>query len=506
MKHLTKNVALAALMCATLAAPAVARAADAQNVLTYHGDRARSGLYVVPGLTWAAAATAHLDKNFNGAVAGNVYAQPLFWHGGGGHGLVIVATESDNVVALDAVTGVPVWQQNLGRPVSLDTLPCGNINPVGVTGTPVIEAKTGTLYLVADVRQPGGAQFEAFALSLKDGSILPGWPVNLAAGLAGQNLAFVPSIQEQRSALTFVDGRLYVPFSGHDGDCRAYHGWVVGVQTETATVFGGWKTRGQKGGIWGQGGVAFDGQSLFVTTGNTANVTHWSDGEAVLRLPSDLAHSAARSDFFAPSNWLQLDQEDADLGGTAPLPVDLARSSGTASWIVQFGKDGNAYVLDRNNLGGIGGGLAVQHVASNAIKTGPAAYPASSGVFVAIQANGADCPQPSSANALTVLQLTANPGPSIGTAWCAAFSGAGAPVVTTTDGHSDPIVWIVGAGGDDLLHGYRGDTGAVVFDGGGSANQVANVPHFSTILVAEKRLYVAGDNKVFAFTFAAAGR
>ena len=118
-------------------------------------------------------------------------------------------------------------------------------------------------------------------------------------------------------------GRVYVPYGGHFGDCGDYRGWVVGLRLQDPRDIVSWSTRGRGGGIWAPGGIAGDGRSLFVATGNTIGVSTWSDGEAVFRLAPDLHHDELPQDFFAPSDWRALDARDADLGGTNPLPLDV---------------------------------------------------------------------------------------------------------------------------------------------------------------------------------------
>ena len=91
--------------------------------------------------------------------------------------------------------------------------------------------------------------------------------------------------------------------------------------------------------------------------------------------------------------------------------------------------------------------------------------------------------------------------PSLATQWCGAFNGEGSPIVTTTDGHSNPIVWILGAEGDDRLHGYRGDTGEPLFTGGGTGDVMIGLRHFQDLLAAGDRLYVGADDRLYAFSF-----
>jgi hypothetical protein len=253
-----------------------------------------------------------------------------------------------------------------------------------------------------------------------------------------------------------------------------------------------------------------DGKSLLFATGNTFDTKEWRDGEAVFRLGPDLRRSLSAQDFFAAADWRELDQHDADLGGTTPVPLDVPAKGGAQALLLALGKDGRAYLLDRRDLGGIGGALLVETVATFPIATGPAVYPADDGVFVAFPGPGAHCPsQPWGvwkwdgpyANDLTALKIRAGSPPAIETAWCGVSKGRGSPIVTTTDGHFNPIVWIVGVEGDYRLHGFRGDTGEPLFAGGGSAELMMGLHHFQTLIAAEDRLYVAADGRVYAFAY-----
>ena len=471
--------------------PALARV-PAAAVATYHNDFYRSGQYVVPELTMRRAARMHLDHAFAGVVTGNVYAQPLYWRTAAATGgQIIVATESNHVVALDASTGAVVWDRFLAQAVPGGVLPCGNIAPEGITGTPAIDVASGSLYVAATVMAGGTVESRVYALSLKNGQTLPGWPVDIGASL--QRVNFSPSWQGQRGALLVTAGRLYVPYGGRSGDCDNYHGSVVAIDTAHPAVTAEWQTLAVRGGIWSVGGVTMADGELFVSTGNTSGASSWSGGEAIVRLSLGLKTLARPADFFAPDNWQQLDDSDQDLGGTNPMPLDVAGQK----YILALGKDGNAYLASRTNLGGVGGQLVVKGVSSGEIINGPASWPGSGEAFVAFQGNSSasGC---GGHNGLTVLRITAKP--SIGMAWCGALSGAGGPIVTTTDGRNNRIVWAVGAEGDEQLHGYAAANGAVVFGGGGSANTMQNVRHMSTILAAQGHLYVPSDGRIYAFT------
>jgi PQQ enzyme repeat len=474
---------------------------DAQSVLTFHNDATRGGLYVMPRLTWERAAGMHLDTDFDGRVEGHIYAQPLFWHfRQTNRKLVIVATEDNTVYALDARNGKVAWKKSLGAPVPRSALPCGNISPLGITGTPAIDPIKDAIYLDAMVQaQDGSAQHLIFSLSVGDGAVLPGFPVNVSEALRARGLAFAPRFQNQRGALLIAENKLYIPYGGHFGDCGQYHGWVVGIDLNDPRSVFAWSTRGFGGGVWAPGGISYDGRSLFVATGNTEGAAEWADGEAVIRLGLDLKTSQDPRDFFAPTDWKALDSVDADLGGVGALPLDVRDPDGKTALLLALGKDGKAYLLDRTNLGGIGGARDVARVARNSPRTAPAVLPTQNGSYVAFEGSGASCPNGVSNGGLTVLKIDAHPAPKVSAAWCGAVYGRGAPIVTTDDDNSNPIFWMVGAEGDNRLHGFRADTGAPVFSGGSPGDAMTGLRHFVTILASDGRLFIAADGRIYAF-------
>jgi hypothetical protein len=473
--------------------------ASATSVTTYHNSLQRIGAYKITKLTLISAAAVHRDSGFHATFTGNVYAQPLYWQPPGAKsGLIVVATESNGVYALNEATGAIVWQAQLAASVPLAQLHCGNIDPMGITGTPVIDPATATLYLNAMTATANGPRHLVYALSLADGSVLPNWPIDIEATLTAKSTPFSSLTQGERSALLFFKNKLYVSYGGYAGDCQPYHGTVVQIAPGTAPAGEAvWQTRGARGGIWAQGGIAGDGQDLFITTGNTSGTTEWADGEGILRLTPGLAHSAKTSDYFAPSNWPDLDATDKDLGGTEALPFDIAVSGGPAARrVIAFGKDGNAYLVDRHNLGGIGGALAVTPVSSAAIRTAPAIYGTANGAMVAFSSLGSThCTHTN----ITMINVAASGISPITFAWCTVMNGKGAPIITTTDGAANPIVWAVGAEGDNLLHGFNALTGQSVFTDSGPA--MSGLHHFETILATQRRFYVAADNTVYAFAF-----
>ncbi len=491
--------ARAALMAGIFAlaiSPLPAIAQD-HSVLTYHGDDSRSGNFVVSALSWEKAGSVHLDRMFDARIAGALYAQPLYWHPSGSNtGMLIVASEDDIVQSFDATTGKELWRRVVGRPVAGSSLPCGNINPLGITGTPVIDPTTEAIYFDAAVERPNGPRHELFGLSLKDGSVLSGWPIDIADALRRSGRHFDPRIQNQRSALTLLDGIVYVAFGGHFGDCENYHGWVIGIVAHDPSKLVSFETRARGGGIWSPGGLSVVGHDIFFATGNTFGANKWSDGEAVFRIGTDLRRSESSRDYFAPSDWKGLDSQDADLGGTNPLPLTIPGSGGQALMLA-LGKDRKAYLLDRNDLGGIGGQLAVEAVSTMRIITAPTAYPVGEEIFVAFQAPGLHCPQPDAGHGLTVLKIAGGSPPTMATAWCGALRGRGSAIATTTDGHSNPIVWALGAEGDNRLHAFRGDTGEPLF----VSEPLSGLRHLQSLIATQDRLYVGGDGRIYAFNF-----
>ena len=187
--------------------------ADAQvNVTQFHNHESRDGLYVDAAFTPSAAANLARDLNFDGTIAGNVYAEPLYIEGApSGKAMIIVATESNNVYALDALDGSIIWQLNVGDPISADDLICTKLDPLGITGTPIVDLGSRALFLDAMITPDGGTTKKHLILSLNvdTGDINAGWPVDVGAATYN-GINFDASIQQQRPALGIVGNILYV--------------------------------------------------------------------------------------------------------------------------------------------------------------------------------------------------------------------------------------------------------------------------------------------------------
>jgi hypothetical protein len=470
--------------------------ADAQvNVTQYHNHPSRDGLYIDSAFTPAAAANLTRDLNFDGTISGQVYAQPLYIEGGpGGRAMVIAVTESNNVYALDAVNGSIIWQLSVGAPVPANDLACTKIDPLGITGTPIVDLASRALFLNAMTTPDGGSTKKhlIFSLNVDTGAINSGWPVDVGEMAVFNGTTFDSSVQGQRGALGIVNNILYVPY-GSLRDCNFYHGWLLGVPIDNPASVTAWATSAMGGGSWGVGGVASDGANPFVTTGNTFNTDgHWSGGEAIIRFQPGPIFSGSPADYWVPQNWLHLDSLNLDLGSSGPLLVNVPGAT-PSHLVVALGKNGTAYLVNRDNLGGISSPIASSRVADGNSIQAAATYRTNQVTYVVFRA---------SSDKLSSLRITATNPPAFGRGWNANrnFGGCGSPFVTSTDGANGMIVWVVGTEGDQRLHGYDGVTGAVVYGGGGPNELMAGTHSYSTTgIVARGRIYIATDNKVYAF-------
>jgi outer membrane protein assembly factor BamB len=276
------------------------------------------------------------------AVDGDVYASPLIV---AGH--VLIATENNTVYSLDLFSGAVVWQRHLGDPVDASTLPCGDIGPVtGITGTPAVDTATGRLFVVGFLR---GYHHYLFTLSLTDGSVIAQQIVDPVGS--------TPSVQQERGALAIGSGRVYIPLGGLYGDCGNYHGYVIAVPLGGGSALAYKTPVAREAGIWSPAGptVAASG-AVYVVTGNGSPTQSFGYSNSVIEMTPDLQVKS----FFAPSDWQSLDAGDADLGSVG---ATLLQSIGV---VVAVGKDGVAYLLKADRLGGIGGQIASRPVCAGA--------------------------------------------------------------------------------------------------------------------------------------------
>ena len=246
-------------------------------------------------------------------------------------------------------------------------------------------------------------------------------------------------------------------------------------------------------GVWGPGGVASDGSDVYITTGNTQGATTWGGGEGLLRFSPGSAFGTPA--YWAATNWLTLDQGDLDVGGSGPVVFDLAGST-PSSLALALGKDGNAYLLDRTNLGGIVAPLATASIVSGQIIGAAAVYTTATATYAVMRGNqGKLCTQ--GTGTLTAIEIVPGSPPTIAGSWCAT-GGPGSPMVTTSDGHADAVVWIQSSEGIGYLNAYDGDTGAAISYPG----QMVEIPgsnRYNSPIAAKGRIYVASIGAIIAF-------
>ncbi len=298
--------------------------------------------------------TAHLN--------GEIYAQPLVVGN-----MLVVATETNHVYGLNAVTGAVEWSRYLGKPEPYTSTGCTDLTPsIGVTSTPVYDPATSAIYLTAVVDNgPSVAQphVYTYAMSLSNGSFLPGWPVSIQGSPVNvPGTSFDPLAERQRPGLLLLGGTVYMAFGAYC-DFLPYSGYVAGVSTTTRHLTLWTDEAGltdNQAGIWQSGsGLMSDGPGrIFVATGNGVSppVGPGSSppeqlGDAVVRLDIGSNGTLTPTDFFSPADAPTLDSEDQDFGSGGPVGLPF----GTASYpdlLVQAGKDGRVFLLDRNNLGG----------------------------------------------------------------------------------------------------------------------------------------------------------
>jgi len=407
------TVTATSVALATASGSANVAVTDLAGVFTYHNDLSRDGANTQEyALTSATVTTATFGKLFSCPVDGAVYTQPLWVPGvtinGGVHNVIFVATQHNTVFAFDADANpcVQLWQASLldsvhggtageGPVVWEDVGYCdGDIYPeIGVTATPVIDPSSNTIYLVSTSEIPGpqsgncqvptGSYFHRLhALDIATGSEQSNAPVTIAAQVAGIGdasvngvVSFSSQYENSRPGLMLSGGTVYVGFSAHE-DRTPYHGWLLGynaaniqqqvsVLNTTPNGVAMPNIGSADGGIWGGGGapaVDSDG-NIYVATGNGifdegAGMSMQNDyGDSVLNLSPAVAPSTSMTvnGWFSPDDEVNLALDDTDLGSGAPV-LFPDQTTGTTHLLVQLGKDGVIYLINRDNMGSFNSG------------------------------------------------------------------------------------------------------------------------------------------------------
>ena len=295
---------------------------------TYHRDAARTG--VAPNRPAAGPLSIAWQRRLDGAV----YGQPLAIGG-----LVIAATEGDTVYGLDRATGQIRWHVHLGTPVPLSALPCGDIDPLGITGTTVYDRATRMVYAVAETT---GFHHVLAGIAVPTGKLVFRRDVPTPDGH--------PRYDQQRAALLVNRGRVYVAFGGLDGDCGPYQGSINGVPVSGRGPIVSYKVpTAREAGMWAAGGpVAGPDGTVYVSAGNGAALRPPYDGSDSV---TALTPALRRTGIFAPATWPADNASDLDLGSTSPGLLGNGM-------ILAVGKNGTGYLLNSRHLTGVGSQVA----------------------------------------------------------------------------------------------------------------------------------------------------
>ncbi len=406
---------------------------------TYGGDFARTG--VAAGVAAAGSLQVSWRAHLDGAVSG----QPLLVGP-----LVIAATENDSIYALDQSTGQVVWRTNVGTPVPLADLPCGDIDPLGITGTPVYDPANGLVYAVAET---AGYHHVLVGVSVSRGTVEVERDIPTPDGQ--------PKYDQQRPALAIEDGRVYVAFGGLYGDCGPYRGSVAAVPLSgSGPLLSYVVPTSREGAIWGTAGpVIGPGGTLFVSTGNGSVSSTTFDGSNAV---TALSPALRQVGIFAPSSWHQDSQDDLDLGSAQPALLVGGR-------LLALGKSGTAYLVSATHLGGVGGQIAQASVCS---------------AYGAAAVQGSTVYEPCAQGGMAAVGTA---GDTIRVLWRGPASAAGSPVA------GGGAVWVTDYAAGTLyeLDPATGATRASVSLG-------TSLPHFASLSMAGSHAYLGTSQGVVA--------
>ena len=511
-------------------ATAVVHITNYSGKFTHHNDNLRTGQNQSETvLTLSNVSSSTFGKLFSYPLDGVSHASPLYVAnvtvpGRGVRNVVYVATEHNSVYAFDADgrQSDPLWHVSFIDPDNGitpvppgDTQENGDIAPeIGITGTPVIDAQSRTLYVVAKTKEVANGQINyvqrLHALNIATGAEKFGGPVEIEArvpglgtGTSGGQVAFLPLRHNQRAALLLSRGVVYVAFGSH-GDAPPYHGWVMGYDANTLQQTMVWNAtpNGEGGGVWQSGGgIAADtAGNLFFATGDgsfDANAGGDSYGDSFVKL----SPTGDVLDFFTPFDQAEINRSDADLGagGLMLLPP---QGGSAPSLLVEAGKNGSMYLVDRNDMGRYNPNNNNQIVQSlqNIFNAAPdlANYstpvyhrgtvyfsPVSDFIKAFQLTNGVELVGPTSLSAET-------------------YSFPGASLSISANGNSNGILWAIqnGGSGQGVLRAYDATNLNNVLYGSnenGSRDSMGIAAKYSTALIANGKVFVTGSTQLTVF-------
>ncbi len=440
---------------------------------TYRHDAARSGIESESGSPQPPA-----PAWTSPTLDGKVYAEPLIY---GSH--VYVATENDTIYSLDTASGEIAWERHLATPVASGQLLCGDISPtVGITSTPVIDPTTKTIYAVIDTwdgTHSESIKHQLVALELGTGAVRPGFPRDVdppfPSGSHGS-----PAQQLQRAALALDGNEVVIGYGGNDGDCGTYWGWLVGAPESGAGPLRSFQVDSgpghDQGAIWGSGNApAVDASGdIYAATGNGSSGAEYDFGDSVLKLSPTLELIES----WAPEDWQHLDETDADLGSSDPVPLP-------DGYAFQIGKQGKGVLLRTGHLGGAGAAPAAELSVCAGSWGGGIYVPetAATGTLYTTCSGGV---QAVSVSALNTLAPALSPA----AGWKTTKNAVGPPIF------AGGLVWVASQE-DGHLYGLDPATGAVKFE-----DSLGTFVHFSTPSAAAGRLFAANGAHVTALRVA----
>ncbi len=524
---------------------------DTGEWLTYHHDFFRTGFdpnQLSPNNKGSSSASINTSWTSD-SLDGVIYAEPLV-----AQGMVFVATSNNTIYSLDSITGKIVWRTNLGPAVPLSDLPCGDIDPTGIIGTPVIDLQTQTIFAVAFLGNTH--THELFGIDINAGKIR----FEASIDPPGSD----PKVEQQRGALalSYYNGSsnnnigdvgtvaggggliVYVPFGGLYGDCGQYHGWIVGAPisypsisnnsnsgNNSANSIGIGTARSEEtkqqlslmsfqvpsrreAGIWAPSGPAIDQNgSILIATGNGASKTNFDFGNSVIKLSPNLQKVI---DWFAPSDWAELSKSDIDLGSVGPSILgnsnvseqDMNHNNSTiTSTIFQIGKEGIGYLLRGDKLGGVNGQVFSAPVCDKGAY-GSTAYaapylfvPCREGLVALYLQSATDANDNSTTGSVGItneskINKLYNDAPHrVGNNYSSfILKWTGPSFNAGPPIIADGLVWTVNIN-KGQLYAFDQSTGKIVLQ-----QDIGDVAHFSTPSSSHGKIFVAASNKVLSFS------
>jgi hypothetical protein len=499
------------------------------NVTTFHYDNSRTGQNPFETvLTPANVNSSQFGKLFSVTVDGYVYAQPLYLSNatisGAQHNVLYVATEHDSVYAIDADNGAVLWRQSFINPgagittLSSSDVACTDLVPeVGISSTPVIDPATGTIYVLARTKENGSYVQRLHALDVATHAEKFGGPRVISATFGGRT--FSPLKENNRAALLLENGHVVIAWASLC-DNGPYQGWIISYNASTLAREAVFNTEpntttGRAGGVWMSGdGVAADASgNLYFATGNGDYNGAGDYGDSILKLSGPTSGSFSVADWFTPFNQSSLTGGDTDVGsGGLLLLPNLPSGSAHQQLLVQMGKEGKIYLIDRNNMGKFCSSCA--SIDTNIVQEIPGA---SAGIWgspafwnnIVFWGGGNDG---GSADNIKAFSFNANNSGLLSTSPISessqTFSFSTAAPVISANGTSNGILWILdnsafASSCCQILYAYDAtDLGKMLYNSNqatGNRDVHGGAVKFTSPVVANGKVYVGTQTNVTAF-------